>query len=164
MSGGVARIRPASSAAECRSARALFVEYAAWLNVDLCFQDFSDELATLPGKYAPPEGRLLLAYGNHDALAGCVALRRLPYDPSGQSCELKRLWVRPAFRGLRIGRGLTQSALDAAREIGYRSIKLDTMPDIMPNSVAMYRAFGFVECAPYYHNPIWGSIYMELAL
>ena len=157
-------IRVASSPADCRAARELFVEYATWLNVDLCFQGFNDELATLPGKYAEPDGRLLLAYGPGDALAGCVGLRPLAVEPTGRSSELKRLWVRPAFRGMRIGHDLTQAAIDAARAIGYRSIKLDTLPSIMPNAVAMYRSFGFDECAPYYHNPIAGSMYMALHL
>ena len=92
------------------------------------------------------------------------AIRPLPGDAPGASSELKRLWVRDAFRGLGLGHALTAAALDAARAIGYRSIKLDTLPSIMPNAVAMYRSFGFVECEPYYHNPIPESMYMELAL
>jgi ribosomal protein S18 acetylase RimI-like enzyme len=159
------RIRQAASAEDCAVARTLFLEYAKWLHIDLCFQGFNEELATLPGAYAPPSGRLFLADDtDRGDTGGCVALRRLSVDPSGRACELKRLWVRPAFRGRHAGRALTEAALAAAREIGYASIKLDTLPSIMPEAVAMYRALGFVECAPYYHNPIPGSLYLERAL
>jgi ribosomal protein S18 acetylase RimI-like enzyme len=158
-------IRQAVSAEDCAIARELFLEYAKWLNVDLCFQGFNEELATLPGGYAPPDGRLFLSGDAEcESVAGCVALRRLKFDPTGKSCELKRLWVRPEFRGRHAGRALTEAALDAAREIGYSAIKLDTLPAIMPGAVAMYRSLGFVDCAPYYHNPIAGSLYMERAL
>ena len=160
-------VRPAAGDDDFRAARELFTEYAAWLGIDLCFQGFNEELATLPGKYAPPKGRLFLAFARRDEaphVAGCVAIRPLQVDTTTTSCELKRLWVRDAFRGLGLGRALTVAAIDAARTIGYRSIKLDTLPSIMPNAVAMYRSFGFVECQPYYHNPIPGSMYMELAL
>lgn len=174
-------IRNASGRADIEIARTLFLEYSKWLEIDLCFQGFNEELATLPGAYAPPSGRLLLAdaYAGGAAstvlstataptssttAAGCVALRRLSIDPTGASCELKRLWVRPEFRGRNLGHALTDAALDEARAVGYRSIKLDTLPHIMPNAVAMYRSFGFIECAPYYHNPIQGSMYMECAL
>ena len=178
-------VRPAASDDDYRAARTLFTEYAAWLGIDLCFQGFTEELATLPGKYAPPMGRLFLAFDSDKSVvnvAGCVAIRPLQLDaktspgattpscaitPSvatTSSCELKRLWVRDAFRGLGLGHALTIAAVDAARAIGYRSIKLDTLPLVMPNAGEMYRSFGFVECAPYYHNPIPGSMYMELAL
>ena len=158
-------IRLASGTVDCAIVRTLFLEYATWLNIDLCFQGFNEELATLPGAYAAPSGRLFLAESpdNHEP-AGCVALRSLKSDPSGQSCELKRLWVRPEYRGRHAGRALTETALAAAREIGYTSIKLDTLPAIMPGAVAMYRALGFADCPPYYHNPIPGSLYMERAV
>ena len=162
-------IREVSGPADIGTARTLFVEYSTWLEIDLCFQGFNEELAMLPGAYAPPSGRLLLADAyaggaTSTTPAGCVALRRLSVDPTGASCELKRLWVRPEFRGRHLGHALTDAALASARAIGYRSIKLDTLPRIMPNAVAMYRSFGFTECAPYYHNPIEGSMYMECAL
>lgn len=158
-------IRQAISPADCDVARTLFLEYAKWLNIDLCFQGFNDELATLPGGYAPPSGRLFFVEEPEGSgTAGCVALRRLSVDPSGRSCELKRLWVRPAFRGRHAGRALTEAALAAAREIGYASIKLDTLPAIMPEAVVMYRSLGFIDCPPYYHSPIPGSLYMERAV
>ena len=151
-----------AEAADFDDVRRLFREYEADIGVDLCFQGFEKELAGLPGAYAPPSGRLLLAEA--DGPAGVVALRPLAVDASGTACELKRLWVRPEFRGRHLGRTLTEAALAAARDIGYRSIKLDTLPAIMSSAVAMYRALGFVDCAPYYHNPISGSLYMECAL
>lgn len=160
-------VRPAGSDDDYRSARELFVEYATWLDIDLCFQGFNEELDTLPGKYAPPNGRLFLAFaesGGKQRAAGCVAIRPLQIGATSTSAELKRLWVRDAFRGLGLGQALTGAALDVARDIGYRSIKLDTLPQIMPNAVAMYRSFGFVECDPYYHNPVPGTMYMERAL
>lgn len=156
-------IRLAASADDHAQARALFLEYAAWLNVDLCFQGFSEELASLPGAYALPAGRLFLAECD-GRLAGCIALRALKSDATGHTCELKRLWVRPGFRGRGIGRRLTEAALAAARETGYRDMKLDTLPAMMAEAGAMYRSLGFVECAPYYHNPIEGSLYMTRAL
>jgi ribosomal protein S18 acetylase RimI-like enzyme len=155
-------IREAVSAADMATARSLFLEYAAWLQIDLCFQGFAEELASLPGYYAPPDGRLLLA--EDGAVAGCVAVRRLAVEASGTACELKRLWVRPEFRGRHVGRALAAEALAAARTIGYRQIKLDTLPAIMPAAVALYRDLGFTDCAPYYHNPIPGSLYLECAL
>ena len=158
------RIRLAAGPADYDVARTLFLEYAKWLDIDLCFQGFSEELATLPGSYAAPSGRLFLAESSADTAAGCVALRALKSDPSGRSCELKRLWVRPEHRGRHAGRALTEAALSAAREIGYASIKLDTVPSIMADAVAMYRALGFAECAPYYRSNIPGSLYMERAL
>ena len=165
MSGLPLPIRQVSSPADCATVRTLFLEYAKWLEIDLCFQSFDEELASLPGAYAAPSGRLFLAEApeNGDP-AGCVALRRLAADPSGKSCELKRLWVRPEYRGRYAGRHLTEAALAAARAIGYTSIKLDTLPGKMASAGAMYRALGFSECAPYYHNPIAGSLYLERAL
>jgi GNAT superfamily N-acetyltransferase len=157
------RVREASTPADVDTARTLFVEYATWLQVDLCFQDFAGELATLPGAYARPSGRLFLAECD-GRIAGCVALRPLKSDPSGATCELKRLWVRPDFRGHGIGRKLSEAALAAAREIGYRQVKLDTLPSKMPEAGAMYRSLGFVECPPYYHNPIAGMLYMTCTL
>ena len=157
-------IRQALMPVDFETARVLFLEYSQWLNIDLCFQGFNQELATLPGAYAPPSGRLLLAETGAGVAAGCVALRPLSTDATATSCELKRLWVRPQFRAMKVGHALTDAALSAARDIGFRSIKLDTLPAIMPQAVAMYRSFGFTECEPYYHNPIAGSLYMQCAL
>jgi ribosomal protein S18 acetylase RimI-like enzyme len=138
--------------------RELFVEYAAWLNVDLCFQGFEAELASLPGAYAPPEGRLLLATRDGQA-AGCIALRR--FDES--TGEVKRLWVRPAFRKGGLGRQLAMQVVAAAREAGYRRLVLDTLAP-MAEAIALYRSLGFVEIPPYYHNPLAGAVYMAMEL
>lgn len=157
------RIRQAESAADIETARTLFLEYAAWLEIDLCFQGFAAELAGLPGAYAPPRGRLLLAEAG-GATAGCVALRPLAADASGATCELKRMWVRPGFRGLHAGRALLDAALAEARACGYLRIKLDTIPAKMPAAVALYRRLGFTECAPYYESLIPDALYLECAL
>ena len=156
-------IRHAAGAADIETARALFLEYAAWLEIDLCFQGFAAELAGLPGAYAPPGGCLLLAEVD-GRVGGCVALRPLVADPTGRSCELKRMWVRPAFRARRAGRRLLEAALDEGTARGYRRIVLDTLPAIMPQAVSLYRSLGFTECSPYYDSPIAGSVYMERTL
>lgn len=137
----------------------LFVEYADWLDFDLCFQGFDEELATLPGKYAPPEGGLWLARVD-TAPAGVVGMR--PLDEG--ICELKRLWVRPDFRGHSLGRRLTETAIAAARAAGYRSMRLDTIGRLMQQARALYESLGFRETAPYYRNPHPGADYMELDL
>ncbi len=139
--------------------RQLWREYAAWLEVDLCFQNFEKELAELPGRYAPPEGRLLLALSDHQ-LAGCIALRKIAEG----TCEMKRLYVRPGFRGQRIGRHLTNALIEEARAIGYARMRLDTLPAKMKEAALVYRSFGFYEIEPYYHNPVAGAVYMELTL
>lgn len=140
-------------------ARALFLEYAQSLGFSLCFQSFDQELASLPGEYAPPEGRLLLAtYDN--LLAGCVALHKL--EPG--ICEMKRLYLRPSFRGKKIGRALAERAIAEAREIGYARMRLDTIATTMADAVALYRALGFREISPYRENPIASALYMELDL
>jgi ribosomal protein S18 acetylase RimI-like enzyme len=135
--------------------RELFREYAASLGVDLAFQGFAGELENLPGKYAPPEGALLTARLGGEA-CGCVALRRI--DP--RICEMKRLFVRPAARGLGIGRELVARILDEGRARGYRAMRLDTLPS-MASAVATYRAFGFKEIPAYIFNPIPGALFME---
>ena len=140
-------------------ARALFGEYARWLKVDLCFQGFDEELRTLPGAYAPPRGRLLLAGVDGDAFA-CIALRPLAEPAVG---EVKRLYGQPAHRGAGWGRGLGGALLAEARAIGYAELKLDTL-DWMNAARALYEQTGFRACAPYYVNPIPGVAYMSLRL
>lgn len=138
--------------------RALFKEYALSLGIDLDFQDFDRELAGLPGGYAPPAGRLILARQEEQVL-GFVGLRKF----SGKICEMKRLYVRPGFRGKGIGRGLARAVIAEAREIGYRRMRLDTLP-WMDGAIALYRSLGFKEIESYRHNPIEGARFMELVL
>jgi ribosomal protein S18 acetylase RimI-like enzyme len=136
----------------------LFIEYQKYLGIDLCFQNFDNELAALPGVYAPAWGRLLLA--QYDGkVAGCVALRKM----TRQTCEMKRLYVRPEFRGKGIGKELAVRIIEEAKQIGYKRIRLDTLP-VMKEAIALYRRLGFKDTTPYYHNPIEGTIYMELKL
>jgi len=149
----------ADSPALIAQARELFLEYAQSLGFSLCFQNFDQELAGLPGEYAPPEGRLLLADVAGE-LAGCVALHRL----DGQICEMKRLYLRPQFRGKSLGRVLAEKIIHEARGIGYKRMRLDTVEPVMKNAVAMYRRLGFREIAPYRPNPVAGTLYMELEL
>ena len=156
-------IRQAVSAADLAGARTLFEEYAASIGVDLCFQGFADELATLPGAYAPPRGRMLLA-GMEASPLGCVALRPLPGNPLATDIgEIKRLYVRPEARGTGLGAALARAIIGQAREIGYREVKLDTLA-AMTAARALYASLGFRECAAYYHNPLGGTVYMALAL
>jgi len=159
-------IRNAVAAPEILHARALFEEYAASLDVDLCFQNFAAELSGLPGAYAPPRGRLLLA-GPHDRPHGCIALRPLPHvGGTGESIsigEVKRLYVRPEARGGGLGRALVDALVAEARAIGYRELKLDTLAT-MREARALYASLGFRECAAYYRNPLGGTVYMALDL
>lgn len=149
---------PARSAGDIETIRALFREYEASIGVDLCFQGFEREVADLPGDYASPTGRLLIARWRGD-LAGCVALR--PIDD--RVCEMKRLYVRAACRGHRVGRRLAEAAIDAAREIGYERMRLDTLPS-MREAIALYRELGFAPIAPYRANPVEGVLFFERTL
>ena len=167
---------------ELNAARAIFSEYAAALGIDLGFQDFDAELNDLPGDYAEPRGALLLALvdaahpmaadaglplqladGHLTQLAGCGALRPLDTADYPNAAEMKRLYVRPAFRGLGLGRRLAESILDAARGAGYGCVLLDTLDD-MASARTLYEDLGFVEVPPYYHNPIAGSHYLKVEL
>jgi len=152
-------IVPASGPDDMARVRDLFLEYQAWLGLDLCFQGFEEELASLPGRYQPPGGGLWFAKCGQE-IAGVVGLR--PLDDDGR-CELKRLWVRPGHRRAALGRRLTETAIAAARAAGYRSLWLDTLP-LMKNARRLYDELGFREAAPYYHNPVEGVVYMKLDL
>jgi len=145
-------------AEEIDEARVLFREYAASLEIHLAFQDFDAELASLPGKYAPPDGALILARCD-GALAGCVALRRI----EGDICEMKRLYVRDACRGLGLGRALVARIIDEAQARGYAAMRLDTLAS-MAAAQGLYASFGFQHIEPYIYNPIEGARYMELIL
>jgi GNAT superfamily N-acetyltransferase len=141
-----------------RTVRELFGEYVASLGFELDFQDYEEEFASLPGEYAPPEGRLFLALEG-DEPVGCIALRRI--DP--ETCELKRMYVRTGYRGKGIGRRLAEAVVRVAREIGYQKMRLDTVPG-MDAAMSIYRSLGFREIEPYRFNPIEGAIFMELKL
>jgi putative acetyltransferase len=155
----MATIRQVEDEEDMKQARGLFREYEAWLGLDLCFQNFEKELAELPGAYAPPAGRLLLAYEN-DQLGGCVALRKL----CDGVCEMKRLFVRPQFHGTGVGRRLAERIINEARDAGYKRMRLDTLPQQMGKAIALYRSLGFKEIEPYYKNPVAGAMFMELVL
>jgi GNAT superfamily N-acetyltransferase len=152
-------ILQAHTVRDIEAARALFREYEQFLDVDLCFQDFAQELATLPGRYAPPRGRLLLAWEGEHA-AGVVALRSLEEEGA---CEMKRLFVRPAYRGQGWGRWLATRILHEATALGYTVMRLDTLDTLDP-AMRLYRELGFRRCAPYYANPLSGVVYWERAL
>jgi len=167
-----ATLRTAETPADIALARELFVEYAQWLAVDLCFQGFESELASLPGAYAPPRGRLLLA-GDFPTALGCIALRPLGAQGACRAGaaktdddtvgEVKRLYVRPAHRANGWGHRLADALIAEARLIGYRELKLDTL-EWMDDARKLYARLGFRECAAYYDNPLPGVVYMALAL
>jgi GNAT superfamily N-acetyltransferase len=156
--GAQGAIHQAESAEDVAQARALFLEYAQWLGVDLCFQDFSRELEELPGAYAPPSGRILLAAAKESAF-GCVALRAI----DARVGEIKRMYVQPARRGEGWGRQLAVAIVAQARLIGYRELVLDTLSRLT-TARALYAELGFAECAPYYVNPLPDVVYMRLRL
>jgi ribosomal protein S18 acetylase RimI-like enzyme len=151
-------IRPATIPLELPLVRTLFREYADGLGIDLCFQDFETELARLPDKYAPPQGRLLIAWRGADAL-GCVAMRPVSAD----TCEMKRLYVRPAARCERLGRRLAERICGEARAAGYRRICLDTLPS-MTAAIRLYGSLGFAPIDPYVFNPVPGALFLGLDL
>jgi ribosomal protein S18 acetylase RimI-like enzyme len=151
-------IRIAGSAEDLGLVRKLFREYQNSLGIDLCFQDFDNELAQLPGKYQPPEGRLYLAFEGEQA-AGCAGLRKIEEGV----CELKRLYVRPLHRGRGMGWRLTIQAVNDAREIGYGRMRLDTLPS-MGRAQELYRNLGFKPIVPYTDNPVEGALFLELKL
>jgi putative acetyltransferase len=155
----VLRITQATTQNDIEQARELFKEYEASLGISLCFQNFSDELANLPGDYAPPRGRLLLAR-EFDQLVGCVALR--PVGPT--TCEMKRLFLRSEYRSRGLGRVLVEAVIEAARKIGYTHMRLDTISDRMGRAIELYKSIGFVEIEPYYQSPVDTTKFMELDL
>lgn len=152
-------LKQAKEPDEIEYAKKLFLEYAQSLNFDLCFQDFDKELESLPGKYTPPSGRLTLCYAD-DKPAGCIALRKIDED----TCEMKRLYVKPEYRGLKLGKKLSEYLLDEARKIGYKKMRLDTIAASMQHAFNLYKQMGFYEIKPYNYNPQPGVKYMEILL
>lgn len=148
----------AKSKEEILQVKSLFTEYAASLDFNLCFQDFDKEIAELPGEYALPDGRLLLALDG-TKIAGCVTLRKITKD----TCEMKKLYVKPEFRGKRIGKALAEYIIEEARKIGYSRMQLDTVPS-MKEAISLYQSLGFKGIEPYRYNPVKGAIFMELIL
>jgi ribosomal protein S18 acetylase RimI-like enzyme len=159
MKADTVTILQATSSARLAAVRELFLEYAQSLGFSLCFQGFDKELAELPGMYAPPDGRLLLATVEGEN-AGCIGLHKLQSDV----CEMKRLYVRPRFRGARLGRRLAEASIAEAGGIGYKKMRLDTIVGKMDRAIELYRQLGFREIDPYRPNPIPGALYMELEL
>ena len=153
-------IRPVRSAADLDATVRLFEAYAASLDIDLAFQDFAAEIAAMPGRYAPPAGELLLARGAEGEPLGCVALRPMPLEGR---CEMKRLYVSPRARGLGLGRALIDAVFAEAVRIGYREMRLDTLPS-MTRALALYEKAGFVPIEPYYDTPIADTVFLGLPL
>jgi len=148
----------AFTAEHVQMTRDLFIEYANSLDIDLCFQNFDKELAGLPGDYSPPSGRLLLVE-YEKKIAGCIALRKI----DNRTCEMKRLYVKPEFRGLKIGKTLAEKIFEEARIIGYKKMRLDTLPQML-EAINMYKSLGFKEIEPYRYNPEQGAMFMEKEL
>lgn len=153
-------IARATTPADLAAVAVLFADYAAWLPIDLGYQGFKAELAALPGKYAPPRGELLLARDPDGAPLGCVGLRAI--EPEGV-CEMKRLYIAPDARGMGLGRALATAVIAAARAIGYREMRLDTLEGMTP-AIALYRQLGFTRIGPYYAPTPPGTVFMELRL
>ena len=152
-------IKQVTSAEDIEAAKALFREYETWFGMSLCFQGFEEELANLLGKYAPPDGRLYLAYVDEE-LAGCIALRKFEDDV----CEMKRLFLRKNARGYGLGKELIEKLIDEALAIGYAKMRLDTYPPKMGKAVKLYESHGFRPIEKYYDNPHEGVLFMELDL
>lgn len=157
--GGGARIIYGGGRREVGAVRGLMREYAAGLGVDLCYQNFEEELRTLPGKYRRPQGTLLLALAGADEIAGCIAIRPLEM----KFCEMKRLYVRPKWRSLGLAKKLIAAALDDARRAGHRYVRLDTLPTMIA-ARCLYAALGFRPIAPYYQTPVTGTAFLQLDL
>lgn len=153
------KIIQAENTEQIEQARKLFREYETWFGMNLCFQNFDEEVANLPGKYSLPEGRLFLAFSD-EKLAGCIALRKLEEN----ICEMKRLFVKDDFRGQKIGIALIEKLIAEAKKIGYQKMRLDTFPPKMEKAVSLYESYGFRETSPYYHNPYGDTLFMELDL
>lgn len=152
------RVVPAETEGQMAVARSLIEEYAGSLEIDLDFQGFREEVARFPRGYSPPEGTVLLAYEGEE-VSGVVALRR----QSPSVCEMKRLYVRPKFRGRGVGRALSEELIRTATRLGYAKMRLDTLPT-MDAAIGLYRALGFREIPPYRYNPVTGAHFMELDL
>lgn len=165
------RIIPAETPAHIAATKALFTAYAEWLNLDLTFQGFTEELQSLPGKYSAPEGEILLAYSTTkpDQPLGCVAVRPLPTKPgvdvdanaTATCCEMKRLFVSPEARGMGLGKALVDAIVQRARGLGYREMRLDTLP-MMAGAIGLYRRVGFKEITAYYKTPLEGTLFLGL--
>lgn len=153
------KIIEAETPEQIEKTRELFREYENWFGMKLCFQNFDEEVANLPGQYAKPEGRLYLAFSD-EKLAGCIALRKL----EDEICEMKRLFVRDEFRGQKIGILLIEKLFDEAKEIGYKKMRLDTFPAKMGKAVKLYESYGFYEIPKYYENPFGETLFMEKVL
>ncbi|KAE8142536.1 acyl-CoA N-acyltransferase [Aspergillus pseudotamarii] len=167
------RIIPAHSAKHIEAAKALFMSYTEWLGLDLTFQGFASELQSLPGQYAAPHGELLLAYSTEEEIPiGCVAVRPLK-QMSGDNqrdvrshrgyCEMKRLYVSPEARGTGLGKALVNSIVERAKDLGYKEMRLDTLPSMM-SAIQLYKRVGFLEIAPYYETPLEGTLFLGLDL
>jgi ribosomal protein S18 acetylase RimI-like enzyme len=160
MSSASFQIIPVRTQDDLAATMALFDAYAASLGVNLSYQNFVAEMAAMPGKYAPPNGELLLARGNDGAALGCVGLRPLPDEGV---CEMKRLYVAPDGRGLGLGRALAETVVAEARRIGYREMRLDTLPSLRA-AIFLYESMGFVPIPAYYNTPIAGTLFFSLGL
>jgi putative acetyltransferase len=152
------KIIQATEKSQIKTIKELFLEYAKSLNFKLCFQDFDNELAELPGSYAPPDGRLFIALLDNKT-AGCIALRKF----KDGVCEMKRLYVKPQFRGKNIGKKLVELLIGEARKLGYKKMVLDTVPS-MQTAQKLYKSLGFKEIQPYRINPVKGAVFMEFVL